>query len=99
MFHVAERIVKCMTRSQKNAVMQQMISVDKALQMLDQETPPLVVDTEKLKVCGMKHLSFACMLNFWVWMLCGYATNMFNLHVVPFFLNSSGAVGETGNED
>lgn len=50
--YVSERTVRCMTRSLKNAVMQQqMISVDKALQILDQETPPLVVDREKLKVC------------------------------------------------
>lgn len=89
-FHVAERILRCMTRSLRNAVMQQqMISVDKALQILDQETPPLVVDTEKLKVCGMKHPSFACMLN----------KRNKHVHVLLFFLNSSGAVGETGNED
>ncbi len=42
-----------MTRALKNAVLQQqMINVDKALQILDQETPPLVVDRDKLKVCG-----------------------------------------------
>lgn len=40
-----------MTRALKNAVLQQqMISVDKALQILDQEIPPLVVDRDKLKV-------------------------------------------------
>uniref|UniRef100_A0A3Q1CXN7 ATPase family AAA domain-containing protein 2 n=1 Tax=Amphiprion ocellaris TaxID=80972 RepID=A0A3Q1CXN7_AMPOC len=39
-----------MTRALKNAVLQQqMINVDKALQILDQETPPLVVDRDKLK--------------------------------------------------
>lgn len=44
-----------MTRALKNAVMQQqMINVDKALQILDQETPPLVVDRDKLKVCVIK---------------------------------------------
>lgn len=42
------------TRALKNAVLQQqMIDVDKALQILDQETPPLVVDRDKLKVCGI----------------------------------------------
>lgn len=41
-----------MTRALKNAVMQQQVfSVDKALQILDQETPLLVVDKDKLKVC------------------------------------------------
>lgn len=40
-----------MTRALKNTVMQQqMINVDKALIILDQETPFLVVDTDKLKV-------------------------------------------------
>lgn len=43
-----------MTRALKHAVMQQqMINVDKALQILDQETPPLVVDKDRLKVCGI----------------------------------------------
>lgn len=41
-----------MTRALKNAVIQQQVfSVDKALQILDQETPLLVVDKDKLKVC------------------------------------------------
>lgn len=41
------------TRALKNAVLQQqMIDVDKALQILDQEIPPLVVDRDKLKVRG-----------------------------------------------
>ncbi|XP_008285122.1 ATPase family AAA domain-containing protein 2 [Stegastes partitus] len=45
-----ERNVRRMTRALKNAVLQQqMINVDKALQILDQETPPLVVDRDKLK--------------------------------------------------
>ncbi|XP_047455651.1 ATPase family AAA domain-containing protein 2-like isoform X2 [Mugil cephalus] len=45
-----ERNVRRMTRALKNAVLQQQkISVDKALQILDQETPPLVVDRDKLK--------------------------------------------------
>lgn len=40
-----------MTRALKNSVQkQQMINVDQALQILDQETPPLVVDRDKLKV-------------------------------------------------
>uniref|UniRef100_I3JJY9 ATPase family AAA domain-containing protein 2 n=1 Tax=Oreochromis niloticus TaxID=8128 RepID=I3JJY9_ORENI len=42
---------KRMTRALKNAVLQQqMINVDKALQILDKETPPVVVDKDKLKV-------------------------------------------------
>ncbi|XP_018539421.1 ATPase family AAA domain-containing protein 2 isoform X1 [Lates calcarifer] len=45
-----ERSARRMTRALKNAVLQQqMISVDKALQILDQEIPPLVVDRDKLK--------------------------------------------------
>lgn len=45
-----DRNVRRMTRALKNAVLQQqMINVDKALQILDQETPPLVVDRDKLK--------------------------------------------------
>ncbi|XP_039974151.1 ATPase family AAA domain-containing protein 2-like isoform X2 [Xiphias gladius] len=45
-----ERSVRRMTRALKNAVLQQqMIDVDKALQILDQEIPPLAVDREKLK--------------------------------------------------
>lgn len=41
-----------MTRALKNAVIQQQVfTVDKALQILDQETPLLVVDKDKLKVC------------------------------------------------
>uniref|UniRef100_A0A4W6ECW0 ATPase family AAA domain-containing protein 2 n=1 Tax=Lates calcarifer TaxID=8187 RepID=A0A4W6ECW0_LATCA len=44
------RSARRMTRALKNAVLQQqMISVDKALQILDQEIPPLVVDRDKLK--------------------------------------------------
>uniref|UniRef100_A0A669E674 ATPase family AAA domain-containing protein 2 n=1 Tax=Oreochromis niloticus TaxID=8128 RepID=A0A669E674_ORENI len=46
-----ERNVRRMTRALKNAVLQQqMINVDKALQILDKETPPVVVDKDKLKV-------------------------------------------------
>ncbi|XP_029959269.1 ATPase family AAA domain-containing protein 2 isoform X2 [Salarias fasciatus] len=45
-----ERGVRRMTRALKSAVLQQhMINVDKALLILDQETPPLVVDKDKLK--------------------------------------------------
>ncbi|XP_070767520.1 ATPase family AAA domain-containing protein 2-like [Enoplosus armatus] len=45
-----ERSQRRMTRALRNAVQQQqMIDVDKALQILDQETPPLVVDRDKLK--------------------------------------------------
>lgn len=40
-----------MTRALKNAVLQQqMIDVETALHILDQETPPVVVDRDKLKV-------------------------------------------------
>lgn len=46
----AERNVRRMTRALKSAVQkQQMINVDQALQILDEETPPLVVDRDKLK--------------------------------------------------
>nr|XP_020490645.1 ATPase family AAA domain-containing protein 2 isoform X1 [Labrus bergylta] len=46
----AERCVRRITRALKNTVLQQqMIDVDKALQILDQETPLLVVDRDKLK--------------------------------------------------
>lgn len=46
----AERSGRRMTRALKISVQkQQMINVDKALQILDQETPPLVVDRDKLK--------------------------------------------------
>lgn len=48
---VPERSARCMTRALKNAVMQQQVfHADKALQILDQETAPLVVDRDKLKV-------------------------------------------------
>uniref|UniRef100_A0A7N8XDU0 ATPase family AAA domain-containing protein 2 n=1 Tax=Mastacembelus armatus TaxID=205130 RepID=A0A7N8XDU0_9TELE len=50
MCFVSERSVRPITRALKNAVLQQqMIDVGKALQILDQETPPLVVDRDKLK--------------------------------------------------
>lgn len=40
-----------MTRALKNSVLQQQaINVDEVLQILDEDTPPLVVDREKLKV-------------------------------------------------
>uniref|UniRef100_A0A3B3YK56 ATPase family AAA domain-containing protein 2 n=1 Tax=Poecilia mexicana TaxID=48701 RepID=A0A3B3YK56_9TELE len=46
----AERNVRRMTRALKNTVLQQhMIPVDKALQILNEENPPLVVDRDKLK--------------------------------------------------
>ncbi|KAF3691625.1 ATPase family AAA domain-containing protein 2 [Channa argus] len=45
-----ESSVRRMTRALKHAVLQQqMIDVDKALQILEQETPLLVVDKDKLK--------------------------------------------------
>ncbi|XP_044214313.1 ATPase family AAA domain-containing protein 2-like isoform X2 [Thunnus albacares] len=45
-----ERSGRRMTRALKNAVLQQqVIDVGKALQILDQEPPPLVVDRDKLK--------------------------------------------------
>lgn len=41
-----------MTRGLKNAVMQQQVfHAEKALQILDQEATPLMVDRDKLKVC------------------------------------------------
>lgn len=40
-----------MTRALKNAVMQQQVlHADKAMEILDQEAAPLVVDRDKLKV-------------------------------------------------
>lgn len=52
-FRFSERLLRCMTRAKKNAVMQQqVIDVDTALQILEQENPPLVVDRHKLKVGG-----------------------------------------------
>lgn len=51
---VSEWCVRRVTRSLKTTVQQQQfIDVHKALQILDQETPPLVVDKVKLKVCGI----------------------------------------------
>lgn len=48
---ISERSARCTTRALKNAVMQQQVSHgEKALQILDQETIPLVVDRDKLKV-------------------------------------------------
>lgn len=49
-FSLSERNVRRMTRALKHTVLQQqVIDVDKALQILDEE-PPLVVDRDKLKV-------------------------------------------------
>ncbi|XP_031731941.1 ATPase family AAA domain-containing protein 2 isoform X1 [Anarrhichthys ocellatus] len=46
----AERCVRRITRALKRAVLQQqVVDVDKALQILHQETPPLVVDRDKLQ--------------------------------------------------
>ncbi|XP_043973680.1 ATPase family AAA domain-containing protein 2-like isoform X3 [Gambusia affinis] len=46
----AERNVRRMTRALKNTVLQQhVIPVDRALQILNEENPPLVVDRDKLK--------------------------------------------------
>ncbi|XP_027865740.1 ATPase family AAA domain-containing protein 2 isoform X2 [Xiphophorus couchianus] len=46
----AERNVRRMTRALKNTMLQQHgITVDKALQILNEENPPLVVDRDKLK--------------------------------------------------
>ncbi|XP_040020597.2 ATPase family AAA domain-containing protein 2 [Gasterosteus aculeatus] len=44
-----EKSVRRVTRALKSAVQHQVINVDKALQILHQETPPLVVDRDKLK--------------------------------------------------
>ncbi|XP_068179412.1 ATPase family AAA domain-containing protein 2-like isoform X2 [Antennarius striatus] len=47
---VTGRSLRSVSRSLKNGVLQQQtISTDKALQILDQEIPPLVVDREKLQ--------------------------------------------------
>lgn len=49
-----------MTRGLKSQVLQQqMIDVDKALEILDQKIPPLVVDRDKLKVKYRCHASQA----------------------------------------
>lgn len=51
-----------MTQAKKNTAMQQqMINVDKAVdKVLEQETPPLVVNRNQLKVCWMTaEVSFA----------------------------------------
>ncbi|MEQ2257166.1 hypothetical protein ILYODFUR_031830 [Ilyodon furcidens] len=46
----SERNVRRMTRALKNTALQQhRIPVDKALQILNEESPPLVVDRDKLK--------------------------------------------------
>ncbi|XP_038145602.1 ATPase family AAA domain-containing protein 2-like isoform X1 [Cyprinodon tularosa] len=46
----SERNVRRMTRALKNTVLQQhMVPVDKALQILNEESPPLVVDRDKLQ--------------------------------------------------
>lgn len=52
-----------MTRTPKNTgQQQQMMDVDEAVQILDQETPPLVMDKNKLKVqnteCSMPSSSY-----------------------------------------
>lgn len=56
--------MRCLTRAKKNTMMhqqqQQTINVDEAVQILEQETPPLVVNRNKLKVCWVTaELSFA----------------------------------------
>jgi hypothetical protein len=44
-----------MTRSRRSQVeQQQLISVEKALAILSEPTPTLVVDHEQLKVCKLK---------------------------------------------
>lgn len=54
--YASERNVRRMTRALKNTVLQQhMVPVDKALQILNEESPPLVVDRDKLQVC---HFAF-----------------------------------------
>uniref|UniRef100_A0A8C3AD21 ATPase family AAA domain-containing protein 2 n=2 Tax=Cyclopterus lumpus TaxID=8103 RepID=A0A8C3AD21_CYCLU len=47
-FRLSEKSARRVTRAPKSAV-QPMVDVDKALQILHQETPPLVVDRDKLK--------------------------------------------------
>ena len=56
--HVSEKGTRHMTRGLKSQVLQQqMIDVDKALEILDQKIPPLVVDRDKLKVKYCCHAS------------------------------------------
>lgn len=98
--YVSERTVRCVTRSLKNAVMQQqMISVDKALQILDHETPPLVVDREKLKVCVIKYLLVTGFLHLDAGWRLGWQLTMCVIFLLSLFLATSGAVREGGDED
>lgn len=81
--------MRCTTRAKKNVVMQQqMINVDEAVQILEQETPPLVVNRNKLKVCWMTaELIFATELQ------ASLTT------LLPSFLTSLGAAGASGEKD
>lgn len=61
-FFVLEMCVLRMTRARRSQVeQQQLISVEKALAILSQPTPSLVVDHEQLKVCKLKSQCFHCM--------------------------------------
>ena len=54
-FFILEMCVLRMTRARRSQVeQQQLISVEKALAILSQPTPSLVVDPERLKVCKLK---------------------------------------------
>lgn len=54
-FFTLEMCVLRMTRARRSQVeQQQLISVEKALAILSQPTPSLVVDHERLKVCKVK---------------------------------------------
>lgn len=66
MCFASERNVRRITRALKHTVLQQQtIDVDKALQILDEEPPPLVVDRDKLKVWDtVKIDDLNCLNNF-----------------------------------
>lgn len=54
-FFILEMCILRMTRARRSQVeQQQLISVEKALAILSQPTPSLVVDQERLKVCKLK---------------------------------------------
>ena len=61
-FFILEMCVLRMTRARRSQVeQQQLISVEKALAILSQPTPSLVLDHERLKVCKLKAQCFHCM--------------------------------------
>lgn len=67
---------------------QQMINVDQAVQVLEQETPPLVVNKNKLKVCWLTaELIFASPKRH-----CPHVTLLPSF--LTFFLGAAGGSGE-----